>query len=510
MKTILFTCSLFLLSMLPLFCPAGDPEFYNDYNSALKISKQELRALKILEMLDKYPDRAEKLQQFFGETMYKLKVTPAISGKAAGVLKNHPENLMVNIAIRPYFPFDPQRDVTAIRRLLLNCKIRKLSDTGEYAVIFFISLLARHYHDQEISHTETAFFDRVFQRMNSLDSTAKFKYYLLTNALDFYRQAIWEKECSFPAAASWKKLPMRGAKLRYHQYFEQLTGLEKEFEFPFSMNLLNHYIFFHPDRAARYISERHFSETAHTQFAGFILAAAMVSGKPELFEPYLPKLQTLKKNPLTIRAAVAYALKFKRFELLEKVISPDEAELVKMLAFKDFTRAAAVARKILKSGKITLSDSVNHITAIIWNTKDRPLLAELWKTAEKNPELLLKPEQANSIAYAAAVLDLDLDKAEKLALTAVKKQPNYAILDTYAYILYRQKKYAAAHRFITLAIKDVNPGDSCAPIYLHAAEIELAHTGNKSRARYFAAQRPRRSLVRPGGAPGHPAGKKHC
>ena len=188
---------------------------------------------------------------------------------------------------------------------------------------------------------------------------------------------------------------------------------------------------------------------------------------------------------MSINAAILYAQQFQRFDQLEQIIPQPEAALIKQISLKDFKAAAITAGKIIDSDKITLPDTVNYIVDIIWQTKNRSLLEKLWKAAEKNPKKLLAPTQANSIAYAAAVLDLNLDKAEKLSLHTVQQNPNSAILDTYAYILYKQKKFDAAHKFITLAIADITPGENCAPIYLHAAEIELAHTKNKSRAAWF-------------------------
>ena len=188
---------------------------------------------------------------------------------------------------------------------------------------------------------------------------------------------------------------------------------------------------------------------------------------------------------MSINAALLYAHKFQRFDLLDKFIPQPEATLVKQISLKDFKNAAATANKIIDSDKITLPDTVNYIIDAIWITRDRNLLAKLWKAAEKNPEKLLQPTQANSIAYVAAILDVDLDKAEKLSLGAIKRNSTSALLDTYAYILYKQKKFDAAHKFINLAVADIIPGENCAPIYLHAAEIEFASTKNKSRAARF-------------------------
>ncbi len=480
MKRCIYSFLFLLLSLSPLCVPAGTLEFYSDYNSLLKMEKPELRVSKLLDMLDKYPERADELHPIFFETVYRFEFTPALIRRAEAIRKKYPENLLLNSMLREIFPFKTEH-IPEIKHLLLNCPLHPLSQKEANAIIILGSNLSRYYHARGTMHTEHEFFDRYFKRMSSIDSSPEFKYYILTNALDFYRQSIWETDCTAPDFASWKNLPMRGAKQHYHHYLDMLVNSEKEFGFPISGELLNFYAFHQPEHAARYAAN--FVGTDNLRLVKLILAASIVSEKPELFDHYLPRLQ--KESPLSIDAALLYAHKFQRFDLLEKTVPADEAVLIKQVAVKDFKNATVTADKIIDSGKITLKDTVNYIVDTLWQTKNRALLAKLWQAAEKDPEKLLKPTQANSIAYAAAVLDFDLDRAEKLSRSAVKQQPNSAILDTYAYILYKQKKFDAAHKFITLAMADIIPGESCAPIYLHAAEIELAYTKNKSRAARF-------------------------
>jgi hypothetical protein len=54
-----------LLALMPLNISAGDMGFYTDYAAALKMEKPELRVNKLLDMLDKYPERAENFIHFF-------------------------------------------------------------------------------------------------------------------------------------------------------------------------------------------------------------------------------------------------------------------------------------------------------------------------------------------------------------------------------------------------------------------------------------------------------------
>ena len=140
---------------------------------------------------------------------------------------------------------------------------------------------------------------------------------------------------------------------------------------------------------------------------------------------------------------------------------------------------------MLKSGKITCHAAIRTMVELVWHTKDKQLLKQIFSILEKNPKLL-NAENANSVAYTAAVLDIELEKAEKFSRLAFKQLPDsHAVIDTLAYILYRRKNFAEAHKLITAAEKMLSPGDSCAPLYLHAAEIELAHTKDKTKAKYF-------------------------
>ena len=480
MKRCIYSLVTLLLSLSALYVPAGDLEFYSDYNTLLKMEKKELRISKLLDMLDKNPEYAAELYPVFFETAYRFEFSPALIRRAETIRKKYPENLLLNFMLREIFPLKAEH-IPEIKYLLLNCPLQPLPPIEANAIVIFGARLSRYYNHRGTIHQEHDFFDRYFKRMSSADFSPEFKYHILTNALDFYRKSLWETDCTAPNFASWQNLPMRGAKQHYHRYLDMLVNSEKEFGFPISAELINFYIFRHPEHAARYAAN--FVGSENLRLVNLLLAAAIVSEKPELFDRYLPELK--KDMPLSINAALLYAQKFQRFELLDKFIPQPEAALVKQISLKDFKTAAVTANKIIDSNKITLPDTVNYIVDVIWQTRDHALLVKLWQTAEKNPEKLLQSAQANAIAYLAAILNFDLDKAEKLSLSAVKQNPNSAILDTYAYILYKQKKFDAAHKFITLAVQNISPGENCAPIYLHAAEIELAHTKNRSRAARF-------------------------
>ncbi|MGN1262621.1 MAG: tetratricopeptide repeat protein [Prevotella sp.] len=82
----------------------------------------------------------------------------------------------------------------------------------------------------------------------------------------------------------------------------------------------------------------------------------------------------------------------------------------------------------------------------------------------------------NNYAYYLSELDRELDKAEKMSYKAITAEPeNGTYLDTYAWILFRQQRYAEAKIYIDRAVR--NDADSSAVILEHAGDI-YALNGN--------------------------------
>jgi tetratricopeptide (TPR) repeat protein len=104
--------------------------------------------------------------------------------------------------------------------------------------------------------------------------------------------------------------------------------------------------------------------------------------------------------------------------------------------------------------------------------------------------LLYRPDEAmvlNNYAYYLSLEEKQLDKAEEMSRRSLEKEAdNYTYIDTYAWILFKQKKYAEAKEYIDKAL--VLIGDSVeendATIIEHAGDI-YAKTGQKERAVEF-------------------------
>ena len=104
--------------------------------------------------------------------------------------------------------------------------------------------------------------------------------------------------------------------------------------------------------------------------------------------------------------------------------------------------------------------------------------------------LLYRPDEAmvlNNYAYYLSLEEKQLDKAEEMSRRSLEKESdNYTYIDTYAWILFKKKKYAEAKEYIDKAL--VLIGDSVeendATIIEHAGDI-YAKTGQKERAVEF-------------------------
>ena len=81
------------------------------------------------------------------------------------------------------------------------------------------------------------------------------------------------------------------------------------------------------------------------------------------------------------------------------------------------------------------------------------------------------------------MLGKNLTKAEEMSYRTVKAEPNNATyLDTYAWILYQQKRYAEARIYIDQAVKnDTDTVDVSAVVTEHAGDIYLM-TGSTDEA----------------------------
>ena len=92
----------------------------------------------------------------------------------------------------------------------------------------------------------------------------------------------------------------------------------------------------------------------------------------------------------------------------------------------------------------------------------------------------------NNYAYYLSEKNLNLTKAEEMSYRTVKAEPdNATYLDTYAWILYQQKRYAEAKIYIDQAVKNDTDTVHVTPVVIdHAGEIYMK-LGDPDRAVSF-------------------------
>lgn len=84
----------------------------------------------------------------------------------------------------------------------------------------------------------------------------------------------------------------------------------------------------------------------------------------------------------------------------------------------------------------------------------------------------------NNYAYYLSVSDTLLEKAEQMSYKTIKAEPeNATFLDTYAWILFQQKRYSEAKIYIDQAISHLDSTENNSTIMEHAGDIYI-HTGD--------------------------------
>lgn len=148
----------------------------------------------------------------------------------------------------------------------------------------------------------------------------------------------------------------------------------------------------------------------------------------------------------------------------------------------DRVRAMVLSALAPKAEGFRMED-LDAVAIAVENLNDLELL-KAYEKALVNTDYLKNPNNANTLAYLKAVLNYDLDDAERLASFAVLQENNAAFWDTLAWVYYRQKKYDKAKEAILKAFngKDIQFGENV--INEHAGDI-FAAAGDKVKAKEY-------------------------
>ena len=92
----------------------------------------------------------------------------------------------------------------------------------------------------------------------------------------------------------------------------------------------------------------------------------------------------------------------------------------------------------------------------------------------------------NNYAYYLGEEGVSLKKAEEMSAKAVKAEPkNATYLDTYAWVLYKQKRYAEAKIYIDMALKFTADSTNDATLREHAGDIYVGLKNYTSAVEFY-------------------------
>ncbi|MCP3968089.1 MAG: tetratricopeptide repeat protein [Lentisphaerae bacterium] len=161
----------------------------------------------------------------------------------------------------------------------------------------------------------------------------------------------------------------------------------------------------------------------NVQAIGLMALACYMNSQPSLALAQLNRGKPLSKLDYLRLSCLASAGKFKEAFALFSMIykKTGSKKLPNMMIFRGFSLA----------DKVKQLDTIEALTHICLNKKE------------------CSPELANAAAYTCADNNIMLDSAENLLLQALKKQPDSKeILDSYAWLKYRQGDYKTAEKYI--------------------------------------------------------------
>jgi tetratricopeptide (TPR) repeat protein len=145
-------------------------------------------------------------------------------------------------------------------------------------------------------------------------------------------------------------------------------------------------------------------------------------------------------------------------------------------------------RQILKNEKAFPRTSMAFQAACVAaiKLKDTALLEQIISGLPAVSAEKLPPDICNIVGYSGAELSYKLSESEKFVAAALKSDPtSFSYLDSMAWVLFKQGKYSEARKYIGQAVKYRDADPNVAVVFLHAAGIEFAATGDKAASRSY-------------------------
>lgn len=282
------------------------------------------------------------------------------------------------------------------------------------------------------------------------------------------------------------------AKERFEQLFTELETLEQGATAEEADRNIDFYLSVGKPEAALRVAEKIAKEKPLPANETRLAYTAIAAQKFDLVPPIVAKLSKIDgwkgvSQLISINSLLAqkkYDQAQKEIRQLKVPIARDEFMLKLFEAKKDYKAMRdelnAMEKRLSPGVEIDLANAVRQLV-VAEKLKDVELLNRIWKLMV-DTEQIESSEAANSVGYVAAELNVRLDDAEKLIREALKGEPdNYAYLDSMAWVLYRQGKYAEAEKYIDLALRASEQELARGVIYEHKGDI-LMKLGRKSEA----------------------------
>lgn len=472
MKFLPFILSLIL--PLTVLSAAGESSagqsFLNRLHETAGITSTPERTDKILSLLKAYPARSREIARYFRHELQNTKLSTAQREKALQLLISHPGNPDIYGLFADKF-IGHTALIKAARQLLLNIHQTEWDNHTRNAVNHAMRVWIYNFRQHKDLKNDCRFAETLLSRCSKRLPVEQ-RACILSHLLNFFWFAAYEEFCCAPNFPRWKTLPDTGSKKLYNATLRKLRALEGKLPYPESMHLLSLYNFHQLPGGSRYAMR--FSDIRNQEFKDIIAASAFLDKNQALSKKF-----TLAHNtPLLAIAAAQYT---KSAEPLKKFFTPEEAGFITAVNRKDYDTALKLLKPIIRGKKISHPEFLCAAASLLWYRRDRQLINDCAALSRSFSEL--PPSVANSVGYLLAVGNCQLDYAEELIKKALRTEPaNPSFCDSLAYVFYRKKNFSAARECIRIALLNSLPSSTNAPIFLHAAEIELELNGKNSPA----------------------------
>ena len=472
MKFLPFIVSLILplTALSAAVANSGEENFLNRLYKTTGITSAPEKTDEIIALLKTYPARSRMIARYFRGELQNAKLSANQRKQASQLLISHPGNPDI------YGLFADKLSghtalIKAARQLLLNIHKAEWDNHTRNAVNHAMRVFIQNFKRRPDLKKDCRFAETLLSRCSERLPEEQ-RACILSHLLNFFWFAAHEEFCCAPNFPRWKTLPDTGSKKLYNATLRKLRALEGKLPYPESMHLLSLYNFHLLPGCSRYAMR--FSDIRNQEFKDIITASAFIDKNQALSKKY--PLKTI--SPLL---AIAVAQYTKSDAMLKKFFTPEETGFITAVSRKDFDTALKLLKPIIRGKKISNPEFLCAAADLLWHRRDRQLINDFAALSRSFPKL--SPSVANSVGYILAVNNCHLDYAEELIKNALLANPaNSAICDSLAYVFYRKKNFSAARKCIRIALLNRLPSSNNAPIFLHAAEIELELNGKKSPA----------------------------